>query len=120
MASPLERMIASQIYKGMKGIFLNATLVRDVANTADSDPFDPGAPTQVSYACKALPDTKTKQWATDATIQTADSQVLILVNSLTVTPAMGDRVTVRGEAFSIVKVEVDPALAVWTCWTRAA
>jgi hypothetical protein len=59
VVSPLSGSLARTIGRAFNKIFLDATLTRDVAssNSPDIDSFDPPAPTQVTYTCKAIRDT---------------------------------------------------------------
>lgn len=121
MASPLESTIRKSIYNGMKGIFLDATLTRDVAGNGAA--YDPGSPTPSSYACKAIRETfgvgRTPPLVNGGTVK-----VTILQLSLAVTPQPGDRITITGQGgpYSIVPegadgpaVSADPANAIWEC-----
>lgn len=120
MTSPLSGSLATSIYKAMKGLFIDATLTRDTAstNSPDVDRFDPPAPTSTNYACKAIVETYREQFRLDGLVQANDRRVLILANSLSVTPTVNDRVTIRGIVFTVIAVETDPALAVYTCQGR--
>lgn len=117
MTSPLEGSIAAAIYSGMKGLFLDATLVRDVQGSASpaAADYDPHPFTQASYPCKAIAEiySETTQAAGYAT--QSDRKVIILTNSLSVTPKPGDRVTIRSRTYTVLEVNADPALATWTC-----
>lgn len=120
VASPLSGALATAIYKGMKGLFLDATLTKDTAssNSPDIDSFDPPAPTLTDYACKAIVETYAERYRVDGTVKANERKVLILANSLSVTPAVNDRVAIRGVTFTIGEVATDPALAVWECKGR--
>lgn len=120
MASPLEGALASAIYKGLKGIFLDATLTQDTFASVSPDvAFDPANPTQTSYTCKAVND-KTRTFTTpDGLVSRRSASILILANSLSVTPTDGDRVTIRSKTYRIGMVEIDPAQACWICEVRA-
>lgn len=120
MTSPLSGSLATAIYKGMKALFLDATLTRDTVstNSPDVDRFDPPAPTSTDYTCKAIVDTYSEKFRMDGLVKANDRRVLILANSIGVVPAVNDRVTIRGVTFTVVAVETDPALAVYTCQGR--
>jgi hypothetical protein len=117
MTSPLESALATQIYKGMKNLFLDATLTRDVAGTI-TDPADPPAPTATPYACKAIVETYSDYFRQNGMVDAKDRKVLILADSLTVQPVPNDRVTISGITFTVMEVGTDPATAVWECKGR--
>ncbi len=119
MVSPLSGPLASLIYTGMKALFLDATLSRDTfAVTSPDVSFDPAAPTTADYACKAIVEVYALKWRQDGLIKQNDRRVMILANSISVTPTVGDRVTISGTTFTLQDVETDPATAVWTCQGR--
>lgn len=120
MTSPLLGSIASAIYSGLKGIFLDATLTRDTFTSVSPDvAFDPANPTQTTYTCKAIND-KTRTFTTaDGLESRRSASILILANSLSVTPTDGDRVTIRSTTYRLGLVEIDPAQACWICEVRA-
>lgn len=120
MTSPLSGSLATTIYGAMRSLFLDATLTRDVVlpTSPAFDPADPPAPTPVSYTCKAVRDRYSTFDRSNSSIKDGDSKILILVNSLAVTPVKNDIITIQGTSFSVVHVDVDPANALWTCQGR--
>jgi hypothetical protein len=131
VVSPLSGSLARTIGKAMSGLFLDATLTRDVAssNSPDIDSFDPPAPTQVTYSCKAVRDTYAVGLIAGGLVQATDVKIIILQTSLQVTPQSGDRLTITGQGgpWSIVPenssgqaaVSADPANATWECRAKA-
>lgn len=117
MTSPLAGSIATSVYSGLKNLFLDGTLTKDTAssNSPDIDSFDPPAPTATAYTCKVMVETYSQFLRAGGTVKANDHRVLILTNSLSVTPVPGDRVTVRGVMFTVIEVSADPALATWEC-----
>lgn len=120
MASPLSGSLAATIYSGMRNLFLDATLMRDVVlpTSPAYDPADPPAPTPVEYTCKAIKDNYTLRDRADGLILQGDVKILILANSISVSPLLQDRVTIQGVTFTLVDASVDPAMALWTCQGR--
>lgn len=120
MTSPLLSSLRATINTAMGGLFLNATLTRDVAGTPspDTEPFDPVAVTTTDYSCKAIHDEYDSTSRTDGTIDQQDVKLIILAGSLSVTPIPGDRITIRSVAYAIQDVASDPALATWICRAR--
>jgi hypothetical protein len=117
MTSPLSGSLARTIGSAMRSLFLDATLLRDVPAVA-TEAFDPPAPTEAIYTCKAIVEGYAERFRLDGTVSAGDRKVLILATSLSVTPAAGDRVMIRGITFTIIEVGTDPAQAVWECKGR--
>ncbi len=120
MVSPLEGSLAAQIYTGMKSLFIDATLTRDTtsSNSPDIDRFNPPPPTSTDYPCKVVVETYAEKYRMDGLVKANDRRVLILGNSVAVVPTINDRVSVRGITFTVIDVQTDPALAVYTCQGR--
>ena len=120
MTSPLSGSIASSVYSGLKGLFLDATLTRDTFTASSPDvSFDPADPTQTTYTCKAVND-QTRTFTTpDGLVSRRSASILILANSLSVTPIDGDRITIRSTTYRIGIVLIDPANACWICEVMA-
>lgn len=112
MVSPLESALAAQIYHGMKALFMDATYTVDVPGTI-TDPADPPAPTPTDYACKAIVEKYNDYFTKNSLVNDGDRKVLILANSLAVSPIVGSRVSIRGVTFTTINVSTDPAVAVW-------
>lgn len=120
MTSPLSGSLAKAIGGAFKGLFLDAVLTRYVVPDSPApDPIDPPEPVPVEYPCKAIHDTYSDFYRAQGLVEAGDRKVLILATSLTVTPQENDKITIRGETFSVVMVRTDPALAVWECQARA-
>lgn len=123
MASPLVG-IPRTIGGALSGIFFDATLERDVATAGPND-WTPGPVASVSYQCKALADAWSAYHISGGMVSANDAKVLILASTLSIEPQAGDRVTVRGEMFTLVTeggsrpaVMSDPAKALWECRGR--
>lgn len=120
MTTPLSGSIANTIYNGMKSLFLDAILVRDVAssNSPDVDQFDPPSPAPSSYACKAIVDTYSEYTRVSGFASQSDRKIVILNKSLSVTPVPNDRIMIGDTTYTVLEVGADPALATWTCKAR--
>lgn len=120
MVSLLSGELATIVHQAMKDLFLDAVLTRDTVSTTspDVDRFDPPAPTSADYTCKAIVETYSEKFRMDGLVKANDRRVLILANSISVVPTINDRVTIRGIVFTVMAVETDPALAVYTCQGR--
>lgn len=114
VVSPLQGSLAAQIYKGMKGLFLDATYTVDaVPDSPAYDPADPPAPVAISYACKAIVETYSDYFRKQNLVTERDRKVLVLANSLAVVPVVNARITISGITFAIIAIGTDPATAVW-------
>ncbi len=122
MASPLSGSLAKTIYKSFKSIFLDATLTRDGANSGDA--YDPETATATVYTCKAIAQEYSAGVQGTDLVGGTDMKILILANSLSVTPEPLDRIAIPSQAISGVvyggttgmkAVTSDPARATWTC-----
>jgi|GEM_PF-5456665 len=121
MVSFLEGSLAKTLGKALSSTFLPATLARSTIAAGPND-WTPGAETVVSYTCRAIHEEWGSEWLAGGLVDASERKILILANSLSVRPEIGDRITIRAETFTIVPadsgkpaVESDPALAIWTC-----
>lgn len=95
------------------GIFWDASLSRETAGAGPE--WNPGSPTSVNYSCKAITDTYSERLRAEGLIKADEVKVLILATSLSVEPKPADKVTIRGETYTVLEVSTDPAKAVWVC-----
>lgn len=122
MTSPLLGQLAATIGVAMSSLFLDATLTRDTSS-ASSDPAEPGAPTQQTYACKAIEEEYSSGVRGQGLVDEQDVQLLVLASTLATEPRSGDRITIRSSTYTIVPansagvkaVRSDPARATWMC-----
>src|SRR3954463_10456680 len=118
VASPLSGSLAKTIYKSFKAIFLDATLTRDGANSTAA--YDPTTATATVYTCKAIAEYTKGTTGTDMAGVT-DVTILILANSLSVSPEPLDRIAIASQGIAGViandpkAVTSDPARATWQC-----
>lgn len=120
MVSPLAGALAKTIYRAAKGIFLDATLTRDGANSGAA--YDPTTATATVYPCKAICEFKKGASGTDIA-GTTDASFLILANSLPsgISPEPMDRIAIASQGISGVvandpkAVTGDPSRATWSC-----
>lgn len=116
MASVLDG-IADQIFQAFKGEFRDATLTRqEFAGDSPDIAFDPPAPTETEFTCKALVTKYSFKLRAEGLVQANDRKVLILAPSLSIDPIPTDRVTIGGTTFVLSEdIAIDPANAVWVC-----
>lgn len=119
MTSPLEGSLATAIYNGMKGLFLDATLSHDsvAPGSPPGDDFDL-AFTTTTHACKAIVELYSEMTRASGYASLSDRRIIILNQSLAVIPVPNDRITIRNATYTILEVDADPALATWTCKAR--
>jgi hypothetical protein len=116
MASPLSGSLAKAVYGGMKGLFLDATLIRTTPGTPDpATPWVEPEPTTVPYTCKAIVEQYSDLMVANGLVQVNDRKLLVLTQSLSVTPQLvTDTLTIRSVTYQLIgQVKTDPALAVW-------
>lgn len=116
MTSLLQGALAKTIAKSMGPIFYEATVVRETPGGGPG--WNPGAPTQTSYACKGMVDTYSAYERQNLQIQGGDVKILLLAATLSIEPTTADKVVARGVTYAIVDVSTDPARAVWTLQAR--
>jgi hypothetical protein len=120
----LDGDIAALVSDGLEAaeLPLDLTLTRTVAGTPDPDePWVPVTPTTTAYPCRGFEDSYSAYYLANQLVQEGDRKIVILAQSLAVTPEPGDQITSRGETFTIVgPVKTDPARAAWECQARAA
>lgn len=121
MASPLIGL-PKTVYKAFKGIFLDATLTRDGANSTAA--YDPTTATATTYTCKAIAQDFSTGVQGLGLVGASDISILILASSLAVQPEALDRIAIPSQGISGVvyggqsgmkAVTSDPARATWVC-----
>lgn len=94
--------------------FSAATLTRATGSGGWNE--DPGS--TATYPCKALVEGYSDHLRAVAGIPDTDSRILIVGTSIAVTPLKGDTVSLNGFDWSLIRVDVDPAKAMWTAQAR--
>lgn len=105
-------------------VFKDATLTK-ATTTPAANPWDPPTTSTTAYTCKALRDTFGATWLAGGLVDAEDVRVLVLSDTLSVTPEAGDRITIGSDTWTIVPagggkaaVSVDPANAVYEVRAR--
>jgi hypothetical protein len=127
MTSPLAGSLARTIGAAFNTLFLDATLTRSTSGDGPNA-WTPGTVTATDYACKAIHEAWSTGLLAQGLVEADDVKVLILASSLSIEPAPGDVITIRGEQFTIVPagggkamkpaVSTDPAKAAWEIRAR--
>lgn len=120
--SILEGAFADEIASALEAANLpfDLSVSRDVVQ--DSPAPEPGEPPDtvtVNYGCRGFTDDFDASWRAGSLIQAGDVRVIIIANSIDVAPVAGDRITVRGQTYTAITVQADPALATWQIQARA-
>ena len=105
-------------------VFKDATLTKTTTTPA-ANPWDPPTTSTTTYTCKALRDTFRATWIAGGLVDAEDVKVLVLADTLSVTPEAGDRITIGSDTWTLVPagggkaaVGVDPANACFECRAR--
>ena len=118
MSSILEGELAETISEAL----IDADIPYAVTITRTEDvggpPWDP-VTEDVEYACQGFTEEYTALELSGTLIQAHDVKVVVLAPTLTITPTVADKVTVRGQTYSIINVSPDPALATIALQARA-
>jgi hypothetical protein len=124
MTSPILGL-AAKVGKTFNGIFLDATLTRDVPGSTEPpySSYDPGPSTTVTYSAKAIVESYSAFTRGQGLVNATDMKVMILATSLSVEPQPLDRIAIAAQGFSgqIVAgdtpgqppVGTDPGKCVW-------
>lgn len=113
--------IAGEINKGMGSGLLDATLTKVTPGTRTGGSLTGGTnPTTTTHAAKGFIDDYQDTQIDGTIIQDGDRMVVLLGASIadSAIPTPGDRVTIEGSEFNIVRVKRDPAAATYTCQVR--
>lgn len=76
-------------------------------------PWEPGEPVPVPYPCKGFTDTYNVHEQSASVIQAGDIKIVIIANTLSITPEPNMSVQARGVTYRIVDVSPDPAKATY-------
>lgn len=122
--------IAGEINKALGPGLLDATLTKVVAGTRTGGSLTAGTnPTTTTHTAKGFIDEysdfqrggQTPGDEDNTLIQDGDRKVTLLGESIdpAAVPEAGDRVTIEGTEFRIIRVKRDPAGATYECQSRA-
>ena len=120
---PLDGGIARQVYRAMKAAKMTtpATLIKVTPGTRNPSNLSGGTqPTEQSYAAAGFIDDFAVQ-AVDGTIIFAGDRRITLFGASIAggqSPAVNDKITIKGSTYRIRRVESDPANAAYTCQTH--
>lgn len=115
MVSQLLNQVRKQIGAGFKGQLLPGTLRRYTPGTVVDAAGDVTSETPSSHTFEGIVDTYSAFYRAQAGIPDTDVKVLIIGDSLDVTPQKDDQVKIRDKWYQLRSVDTDPALAQYTC-----
>ena len=70
------------------------------------------------HPCKALLAAYSDHLRAVAGIPDTDVKLMIVGTSIATEPLKGDTVTLNGRSWALIRVDTDPARAMWTCQAR--
>lgn len=122
MASILEGELAQTIAEALldADIPFDVVITRTVPGEVDPEqPWIEPEPEVLTFTCKGFTETFSADYISAGLVQADDVKVVILAPTLATTPQLSDVVTVRGQAYTIIRIIPDPALATIALQARA-
>jgi len=98
------------------------TLIKVSAGTRTTGSLTAGTnPTTTSHSARGFIDVLSRDRIDGTLVQDGDQMINLVGDSIadSKTPVPGDRITIRGATYNIIKVEVDPADALYMCTCRS-
>lgn len=124
MGNPLFGINISGLINSNIGPGVNAaTLTKVTPGSRTGGSLTGGTnPTSTSYACRAFVDPISRDRVDGTLVKDGDANVQIVGDSVAggQVPEVGDTVTILSRTYEIVAIEVDPALALYTCQGRTS
>ena len=102
------------VFEDTSLFFSDATLTRAGGSGGWSE--DEG--TAQNHPCKALLAAYSDHLRAVAGIPDTDVKLMIVGTSIATEPLKGDTVTLNGRSWALIRVDTDPARAMWTCQAR--
>ena len=112
MTSPLAGSLARQAAAALKSLMLPAVLTRITPGEYDPD-TGMTTDTETAYSCRGFLETYSTYTESARQLAPTVRKVVVLAQTLAVTPALNDRVTIQGETFTVKRIDSDPARATW-------
>jgi len=107
----LDGGIQTIAHNALAGIMLDVTLTDVVEGT-----YVPGTGktnTETDYACKGFVEDDAQRYKDTGMVTDGERVVTILQGSLSITPDVGDKLTIRSSESLVKSVAQDPAQATW-------
>lgn len=123
MGNPLFGVNISGLINSAIGPGVNAaTLTKVARGTRTAGQLTGGTkPVETSFACRAFVDPIDRNRVEGTLVRDGDVNVVIIGDSVASgqVPQVGDKVTILSKTYEIVRIEIDPALATYTCQGRS-
>lgn len=116
--SYLGEDLSTIIYEEFKDLVLDATLTVVSSGTRTPGSLTGGTnPTTATHSCKGYVSTWTDKQLSQTLVQDGDRKIVLLADSLTVTPKPGDKITINSNDYIIREqgVMIDPSTSIYTC-----
>lgn len=108
----------AKIVAGATKLVTYAISLTRTLGTAGSNAWEVGTTTDTVYPCLGCVVDYKEYQIDGKKIQQGDRQIIVIANSLTTVPLVGDKVTARGETYEVVHSVADPALATYLLQVR--
>ena len=116
MSSPVLNEINDAISDGtLDDVFYGITYIVP----GDVDPVTGDEQPPQEYTCQGMREEYSKEMISGGVVEKNDQKILILQDSLDVTPSTDDEITVNGDTYTVIDFEQDPAGALWEVQARA-
>lgn len=116
----LDTQVRSLVGTALAPILLDLTYTPPSTGGTMSGGAWVGATAGTAQTCKGVVDSDVSELVPDPAGRKASyRRVLITQTSLAVTPVAQGKVTARGQAFTVLRVEQDPASATWELLAEA-
>ena len=107
----LDGDLAAIAHSALQGFMLDVTLTQVIEGGYVTG--SGRSNTETDYACKGFVEADAKRYIDLGLVQRGDRVITILQDSLSITPADGDKVAIRGATSTVQSVSQDPAAATW-------
>lgn len=102
------------VFEDTSLFFSEATLTR----ATGSGGWGEDMATVTTHPCKAMVEAYSDHLRVVADIPDTDVKLMVVGTSTAVDPLKGDTVTLGGRSYALIRVDTDPARAIWTCQAR--
>lgn len=111
----ISKLVADNIGPGV----LDATLIVVTAGTRTSSTSGV-QPTETSIAGKGFTDSFSAGSIDGTVIKEDDVSIVLIADTFAspISPKGGDKITIEGSTYRVIRVERDPAAATYTCLSR--
>lgn len=108
------RATIGEVFSDESLFFATAMLTR----ASGAGGWNEGATAVSTYPCMAMTEAYSDQLRAVAGIPDTDVKLMIVGTSISVDPLKADTVALSGRRWALIRVDTDPARAMWTCQAR--